>query len=578
MQSSDARTGAGLRLGGRCLWALGFGACALAFDQLASRYEGFLLPQVGVTFVPERELAFYAYYSLCGLVGLGCIAQLLASFRTPALLTPLAEACVRRTAPTLVVIALWVFGASALFRGYVLEGQAIADDEATYLFIARTLLEGRLINPVPEDAEFFRNQFIVLNEHGWYGKYPIGHPLVLALAELLHLRELIVPLMAALCVPLTFALGRRWFGPGRALLATALLCVSPQFIGTAGTLLSQPTAGLLLLVGVWLALWAAESGRILLAIFAGLAFGFGVLVRPMPGVLFAAVAVIWSLHGVRAAEPAQRTAALARALSLTLGCIAGGCAVLVVNYAQSGDAFTSGYHQVNESVRVFHNLNADLANSLFGALLRENFWLLGVPGCLVPVLFARPRRWAALFWGMVAAELAYRLIVPKTVVATTGPIYLAEIVPLLLLAVVDGWARSSERLRWDGVAVQSRALPLLAAVMLVAASMFWPVQWRTLRRAVETRALLPRALEQAGAERALVFADAFVNTASVATWAYFSDNPSPDFSDDVVYVRVPKRDVARSIREFWLRRFADRRAFLWTWNQRGEPVIEELSR
>ena len=26
---------------------------------------------------------------------------------------------------------------------------------------------------------FFHNHFVVLNEQGWYGKYPIGHPLTL---------------------------------------------------------------------------------------------------------------------------------------------------------------------------------------------------------------------------------------------------------------------------------------------------------------------------------------------------------------------------------------------------------------
>jgi hypothetical protein len=252
-------------------------------------------------------------------------------------------------------------------------------------------------------------------------------------------------------------------------------------------------------------------------------------------------------------------------------------ALLAVNYLQTGDALSSGYHQVHGSVEVFNNEHADLANSLLGALLRENFWLLGVPGCLVPMLCARPQRWAALYWGMLAAELAYRVISPKTVVASTGPIYLTEVVPLLLLGVVDGVCRVREL--FDAAALKKlRALPLLAAAMAVAACMFWPVQWRTLRRSVEARSMLVQALEHSDAERVLVFADALVNPASVFSWAYFPDNPSPDLSDDIVYVRVPKPDTARRAREFWLRRFGDRRAFALTWDQRGEAVIEELSR
>jgi hypothetical protein len=572
MQSRDAS------IGRRVLLLLGFSACVFAFEQLGSRYEDFLLPQTGVTFVPERELAFYAYYALCGLIGLWCLARLLGSFAEPAFVTRGATWLVRRPSFVLSAVAAWVFAACALFRFAVLDGQAIADDEGTYLFIARTLLQGRLVNPVPEDPALFHNQFVVLDEHGWYGKYPIGHPLVLALAELLHARELIMPLIAALCVPLTYALGRRWFGEHRALLASALLGISPQFIGTAATLLSQTTGCLTLLGSLWLALRARESGRLWPAALAGLTFGFGVLVRPMPGGLFAAVSVVCSMLALRTTEPVQRRAAVARGLLLLFGSALGAAAVLAVNYLQTGDAFSSGYHQAHGSVEVFNNAHADLANSLFGALLRENFWLLGVPACLVPVLFARPQRWAAAFWGMLAAELAYRVIVPKTVVASTGPIYLAEVVPLLVLGLVDGLCQLRERVRWDGAGLQLRALALVAALLGVTASMFWPVQARTLRRGAQTRALLRGALEQAGADRALVFADAFVNTTNVATWAYFADNPWPDLRDDILYVRVPKPDTARRTREIWLRRFSDRRAFLWTWNQRGEPVFEELWR
>lgn len=85
-----------------------------------------------------------------------------------------------------------------------------------------------------------------------------------------------------------------------------------------------------------------------------------------------------------------------------------------------------------------------------------------------------------------------------------------------------------------------------------------------------------RALDQVDAERALVFADALVHPASVYTWAYFPDNPSPDFSDEILFARLPK--LSAQARELWLRRFGDRRAFVLTWNGPDEPAIEELSR
>jgi hypothetical protein len=333
-----------------------------------------------------------------------------------------------------------------------------------------------------------------------------------------------------------------------------------------------------MLLGVWLALRADETGSVLSALLAALAFGFGVLVRPLPGGLFAVVAVAWAVHASVRAERTRRGQAIVRALLVALGSALGAASVLAVNFAQTGDALSSGYHQVHGSVSVFNNDHADLANSFFGALMRENVWLLGVPGCLIPVLFARPQGAAALYWGMLGAELAYRLISPKTVVASTGPIYLTEVVPLLLLGVVDGLCRLRERVTFDGAALKLRAPQLTAAALSVAFCMFWPVQWRTLRRSVDARAMVPRALEQNGVVRAVVFADALVSPASTHSWAYFPDNPWPDLRDDIVYVRLPKPDTARKAHDFWLRRFADRRAFALTWNQRGEPVIEELVR
>ena len=556
------------------LAALGFVGSVLGLWQLGTGYGDFLLPQQGLYFVPERELTFYAYYALCGSLALVCMTRLLADVawleRLSVSLTALREQPDRLCG----VLAFFVFAASLGFRRLVLEGQPIADDEGTYLFIARTLLKARLVNPVPADPDFFRNQFIVLNEHGWYGKYPIGHPLLLALFEGLHLRDLAVPLVAAGSVPLCYALGKRWFGAGQALAACALLVVSPHFVWTAGTLLSQTTAGFFLLLGCYGALRAQESQRVHVAALAGLAFGFGVLVRPLPGALFAALGCVWALSWLRDAPAGARSGALVRALTLCATAALGGVAVLAVNYAQTGGVFSSGYREVHGHMAIMSNQDAQLAHSVLGAALRESFWLLGVPGCLLPVLLARPVRAAWLFWGPFAAQLAYRMLYPKTVVASTGPIYITELVPFVMLAVVSG----VQRVRCALPAWQLRAAPVCVAVVLTAACMFVPVQWRTLRRAVEVRSLVFRMLEQSHAERALVFSDALVFPSSGHSWAYFPDNPSPDLDDPVIFVRMPRANVLLNIQNFWQRRFPDRRAFAYSWSKQGEPMFRELSR
>lgn len=551
--------------------ALGYVACVLGFFQIAASHDDFVLPQQGVTTIPDLELIFYAYYALLGTIALACayggLSALHADQRTRAWLAPIASEPRRAVWP----LALIAFGASLLFRRVVLEGQPIADDESTYLFIARTLLHGRVVNPLPEQPDFFRNQFVVMNRHGWFGKYPIGYPLLLAVGEAVHLRDVVQPLMAAACVALTFAIGVRLFDAKRALLGALLLVCSPHFIWTAGTLLSQPTASLCLMLGCWAGLVAADGGKLRWFVASGLAFGWGIAVRPVPGVPFAAVAIACVFAHAWRAAPEQRRRAWLGAFALGAASALGGIAILLVNYAQSGDPLSSGYHEFHGHVTLFSNKLAVLFNSLFGGLLRENFWLFGAPLGLVPVLFARPARAAWAFWGMIAAELACRLLTPKTVVSTTGPIYLTEIVPLLTLAAADGSWRMVAKWRLQ-------LLPLMAAGALVACSMFVPVQYATVERSVYLRGLIFEALRRSGAERALVFSDALVFPSSGTSWAYFPDNPSPDLSDDIVFARVPKADVMRSVQDFWARHFADRRAFLYLWSPNGEPLFRELQR
>jgi hypothetical protein len=80
------------------------------------------------------------------------------------------------------------------------------------------------------------------------------------------------------------------------------------------------------------------------------------------------------------------------------------------------------------------------------------------------------------------------------------------------------------------------------------------------------------------AERALVFADALIYPQSGRSWAYYPDNPSPTLDDDILFVRIPQQDPAREVHEFWQRRFRDRRAFLFMWSPKGEPLFRELGR
>jgi len=548
-----------------------FALCVVAFYDARGPITPFSFPRYDTTSIPEPELVFYAWYTLWGSLAVVALTVLLAGL-------PVAEWVSRLVSRALARAEAFVYGlaglcllASVAFRRVVLLDQPVADDESTYVFIARTLLTGRLTNPLPEDPQFFTNQFIVINAHGWHGKYPIGHPLLLALGEALGAVELIVPLIGALCVVLTHRVGRRMFGDEVGLIGTGLLLLSPHFVWTCATLLSQPTACAALLLGMLALLRLSEAGRLRWAALAGIAFGFGVLVRPLPGTLFALVAVVFCAFDAR-----RRGLSLA-ALASRVAMVAAGAlpfllAALAVNYVQSGSPFHTGYHDVHgpELMRRSAEL---IAWSVAGALIRESFWLLGWPLALLLAAFGRPPRAAGLLWGMVAAELAYRVLAPKTVVSVTGPIYLTEIVPLLLLASADAARRLGRRF----VAVRPANVVLAGAITAVC--LFAPLQVATLRAGAERRGMVYAELERSGADRALVFANTLAPALPPLTWAFFPDNPSPRLDDRWLFVRVPTaKDSRARMLELWSRRFPDRRAFLFHIDREGEPHFSELHR
>lgn len=558
-----------------CLGAAAF--CVDALSSAGGLYGGgFRLPARGTRTVPAEELAFFSWYFAFGLAFALFFTAGLSRLGLGARLADGLGAAARwRGWPVLLPL---VAGASSVcFRMLVLSGQAVTDDEEVYLFIARTLLEGRVTNPLPGDEPFFRMQFVVLNDRGWFGKYPIGHGLVLAVALATRLQSFLLPALGGVTALLTWRLGRRLLGPRRALWGLALVVLSPHFTWTFGTLLSQTTSCFALVAATAaLARPRLTAGWTALA---GLALGFGVLARPAPMALFVPVAMlhIWLRGGVPRAVGKR----LGGVALVAAGGALGAAGVAVVNALQAGGPLETGYHAVHGTLGWFwEGLPGQVGQSVFGALLRENFWLLGWPASLLPVLFARPSKGRILLWGPLVAELAYRAAVPKTVVSTTGPVYLTEAVPFLALLAADGLARLQVLLgrlrRGPAAARTARATVAVAAVASTLAGwlLFVPVAGGAAARGAAARTLVADKLAEAGVERALVFTDQLVPATQALTWAYYPPVPSPRLDDPILYLRWPPGAGEEKLRELSRRRFPDRRAFGFIAGK--EPRLFEL--
>jgi hypothetical protein len=549
-------------------------------------YHGFRVPQgFGMYHLLPEEAAHYLLFAVFGSAAMACA---FVALRGLPLLGHLVSLVERAAAPRWLgagLAAAIVLVTTVSLRLFVMGPAVLTDDEHTYRFIAQTLRTGALTAPSPgEDLEFYREQFVVLTSTARYGKYPIGHPLLLALGQSASVESLVVPVLTALIAFPLAAIGRRLYGPKVTFVALGLFALSPQVWFTGASYLSQPASALCLAGALAASLRQEGSPDSRWSALAGLCLGFGVLVRPLPGVLFVLPALAFALR-----RPSGRWR---RAVGLLAPVASAAVALLLVNQAQSGAALTSGYQAFHATepgggsslLAVMQGDAGAWAMSLAAAVVRENFWLLGWPLSLGLCLLAGRGAVPLLLGGTVAAELAYRLMAPKAGVGGAGPLYLFEIVGLLCLLSARGLAllARGEAVLRVRMGAEGAAAIVLAGV-LVAQAMFLPPKLDDLRRMSGAQRELPRALRSAGVRRALVFHDGAVPPTTGLSWAYFPPHNSPRMDDDILFVRVGRDGVGRlgPSFDFWRRRYPDRDALYFAWTPRRGPflvTLEELAR
>ncbi|MFK7988548.1 MAG: hypothetical protein AB8I08_21190 [Sandaracinaceae bacterium] len=535
------------------------GALGVAgFWDAATLHGGYAIESRSIRGLPPREVHFLFWYAVWGTFSAAMFGAAFARTK----LVPAVTAFLRdeERGPKLVVLGGgFVFFVALGLRHGLLQDQPVTDDEGAYDFIAQTLLRGRIVNPLPEgDPAYFANQFIVIGESGWFGKYALGHGVLLAPFALIGRLDLAGPLFAVGTYAAAWFVGRAFFGPRRAVLGAALLALSPHFLATHATRLSQTSSGLALLLALLGALHLTSRGGRGAAALTGLALAAGVIIRPLPGGLFVVlVGAALFLMGRLRALPTERRVPFDELALMALVASLGVAGVLATNHVQSGSIGASGYDTLHGGVGGFHNIDGAIANSIAGALVRENVWLFGWSLSLVFLPFARPRRAPALFWAGLVALLIYRLVFPKTVVSTTGPIYLTEGVPLLAYATADGMGRArlalKDRGRWVGA--------LALAGFLVGAVTFWPVVWRAISAGASQRAAV---LDRLPERDVLVFANLLMRPEESRSWAVYPPVPGPALNDPRVFLRVDTQPggTARAW-QLWRARFPDRRAFFF---------------
>ena len=188
-----------------------------------------------------------------------------------------------------LLLTLLTFGLTTHIASDVLARVPHVQDSLTYLFQANTIAQGDLWVTAPTLPQFFEQEFLLVQDGRWFGKYPVGYPAVLAIGVLLKAPWLVNPILATLTVPLLYQLGRRLYNGRIGLFAAGLMTLSPFFLFLSGSHMAH-AAELFWLV-LFMVGWhktTTRLGRWPWALAAGLTAGMAFLTRQLTAVAITA--------------------------------------------------------------------------------------------------------------------------------------------------------------------------------------------------------------------------------------------------------------------------------------------------
>jgi hypothetical protein len=245
-------------------------------------------------------------------------------------------------------ICLLGFVLCALIVSYRVSQAVTIADEGSYRFQAQIFDGLRTVADAPPIAPTSAGraplplayEHFVLFHSGWFSKYPIGWPAVLALPEKLGLSWAANPVLGAILLILTGKIAREAFGAATMLPALWITALSPYCLGQSVGLLSHALCAVLIAAACWF--WLRGIRRQSLTQFS-LAFAMLVLsfhVRPFTAFIAAAVFGAATLWYCRRDRLLLRRAGMVAAGFAVLAVVS----VLLYNRAYTGSPWTSPYN------------------------------------------------------------------------------------------------------------------------------------------------------------------------------------------------------------------------------------------
>lgn len=448
--------------------------------------------------------------------------------------------------PIIFKSALFLVAALALYMtiNMVYKQTEITDDEITYDFQAKLLLQGKLYTQAP-DFQSFKNVFTV-SEDKFTGKYPPGTPAIIALGMLFGDRYLFLILMSSLTLVLIYAASKNFYSKSDGVLAAILMLFSPYFVLMSSTRLSHSVSAFFITLFIYIFSIIYTQGSdnknkvlfLFLALLAGFSAGFAFLTRTMtaPAMLMP-FAVYIMIDTIKSKGKGVFLLFLMLAGFLIMLSIN-----LIYNKAISGELFLFPQHFMKTDfvgfvdeyghtpVKAIFNT---IINSIRAGVMMYSFPL--VIALIIALLVMKGKnKWDLLLLASILTlPIAYSLYWVQGVY-DAGPTYYYEmIIPIVILS-----ARSISRIKswlverfpnYSAIIMNFVLVSILFTLVSVLPERLSRIEQLTkeIREPYEK-------IEQSGINNAIVFMMSLPSKG----WMYNQRMPSPDFNDGIMYCRV----------------------------------------
>ncbi len=323
-----------------------------------------------------------------------------------------------------------------------LDGIPHFSDSLTYLMQGRLLYDGRLWMPTPNHPQLFEHTLFFHEAQGrFYGKYPIGWPVIVGAFDRLGVGYAANATMAGLAAVLTGLVAREFASRRVAVLAAVLFGLSPWIWFNGANFASHVSTTCAVLAFVWMFLRTLRTSRRSAAVGTGVALAAAVLIRPFDAAMFALpvmMVVLW----LQTRRPQQW---IALGTFMALGPLAGVGLYLWVNTQTTGAALVSAYTQNEAQWDTFQQFNVSQVISRVAfqwAELNGRYPGWGIGGLTVAAMggIAAGQRWQTSGLRLLTAGAVLYFFGCAAFGFTNvwwGPRWLVPVTPLLAILAAE---------------------------------------------------------------------------------------------------------------------------------------------